>query len=68
MRKIFTLIVFLVLGGIAVQAQQDAMFTKYMFNSLVYNPAYAGYYKHMYVGVLYRNQWQGVEGAQRHKH
>ena len=63
MRKIFTLIVFLILGGIAVQAQQDAMFTKYMFNSLVYNPAYAGYYEHMYVGVLYRNQWQGVEGA-----
>lgn len=63
MRKIFTLALCLFIGGIAVQAQQDAMFTKYMFNSLVYNPAYAGYYDHMYVGVLYRNQWLGIDGA-----
>jgi len=63
MRKNITLILFLILGGISLQAQQDAMFTKYMFNSLVYNPAYAGYYEHLYVGVLYRNQWQGIEGA-----
>ena len=63
MRKNLTLILFLLLGGIAVQAQQDALFTKYMFNSLVYNPAYAGYYDHLYAGVLYRNQWEGVNGA-----
>jgi type IX secretion system PorP/SprF family membrane protein len=63
MRKIFTLILFVVLGGTTLSAQQDAMFTKYMFNSLVYNPAYAGYYHHMYISALYRNQWQGIDGA-----
>ena len=63
MRKFFTLILFFVIGGTALNAQQDAMFTKYMFNSLVYNPAYAGYYDHMYISALYRNQWQGVDGA-----
>ncbi len=63
MRKILTLISFLIIGGTALNAQQDAMFTKYMFNSLVYNPAYAGYYDHMYISALYRNQWLGVEGA-----
>lgn len=63
MRKFFTLILFFVIGGTALKAQQDAMFTKYMFNSLVYNPAYAGYYDHMYISALYRNQWSGVEGA-----
>ena len=63
MRKKITLILFLILGGLAAKAQQDAMFTKYMFNSLVYNPAYAGYYDHLYVGVLYRNQWQGIQDA-----
>ncbi len=63
MRKFITLTLLLVLGGFALTAQQDAMFTKYMFNSLVYNPAYAGYYDHMYIGALYRNQWQGIDGA-----
>jgi len=63
MRKILTLISFLVIGATALNAQQDPMFTKYMFNSLVYNPAYAGYYDHMYISALYRNQWLGVGGA-----
>jgi len=63
MRKVVTLALCLFFGGIFAHAQQDAMFTKYMFNSLVYNPGYAGYYDHMYVGALYRNQWLGIEGA-----
>ncbi len=49
-----------VAGGIA---QQDAMFTKYMFNSLSYNPAYAGSKDYMAIGVLHRQQWIGIEGA-----
>lgn len=44
-------------------AQQDAMFTKYMFNSLAYNPAFAGSPEYMQVRMLYRNQWWGIEGA-----
>ena len=63
MRKILTLLSFLAIGATTLSAQQDAMFTKYMFNSLVYNPAYAGYYDHMYISALYRNQWLGVDGA-----
>ncbi|MEM6316603.1 MAG: type IX secretion system membrane protein PorP/SprF [Bacteroidota bacterium] len=63
MRKFLALLLFFVIGGTALKAQQDAMFTKYMFNSLVYNPAYAGYYDHMYISALYRNQWLGIDGA-----
>ncbi len=44
-------------------AQQDAMFTKYMFNSLSYNPAFAGSPDYMSIRVLYREQWWGIEGA-----
>ncbi len=44
-------------------AQQDAMFTKYMFNSLSYNPAYAGSKDYMSLGLLHRSQWVGFEGA-----
>lgn len=39
------------------------MFTKYMFNSLVFNPAYAGAKDHMSVTLLHRDQWWGIEGA-----
>ena len=45
------------------QAQQDAMFTKYMFNTLSYNPAYAGSKEYMSAVALYRDQWWGMEGA-----
>ena len=36
-----------------------------MFNSLVYNPAYAGSNDHMAIAALLRTQWIGVEGAPR---
>jgi len=54
---------FCALASLAANAQQDAMFTKYMFNTLVFNPAYAGSYDHLSVNLLYRNQWTGIEGA-----
>lgn len=44
-------------------AQQDAMFTKYIFNSLAYNPAYAGSKDFLSMGALHRSQWVGIEGA-----
>lgn len=44
-------------------AQQDPMFTKYMFNSLVFNPAYAGAKDHLSATLLHRDQWWGLEGA-----
>lgn len=49
--------------AVAALAQQDAMFTKYMFNSLSYNPAYAGSKDYMSLGLLHRSQWVGIDGA-----
>lgn len=43
--------------------QQDAMYTKYMFNSMVFNPAYAGSTDYLSVGILHRQQWVGIDGA-----
>ncbi len=63
MRKIFLLLVLVTMSYQVSLAQQDAMFTKYMFNSLVYNPAYAGSKEHMAIGLLHRTQWWGIEGA-----
>jgi len=63
MRKITTLVALLLLFGSISYAQQDAMFTKYMFNSLVFNPAYAGAKDHASIGLLHRTQWWGIDGA-----
>ena len=63
MRKILTFAVFLFLFTTVSNGQQDAMFTKYMFNSLVFNPAYAGSNGHMAITLLHRTQWWGIEGA-----
>lgn len=44
-------------------SQQDPHYTQYMYNQSILNPAYAGINDYMSTGVLYRTQWQGVEGA-----
>lgn len=48
----------------AANAQQDAQYTHFMFNTLGYNPAYAGTRESVSALLLYRNQWAGnIEGA-----
>lgn len=44
-------------------AQQDPMYTQYMFNALSLNPAYAGSRNVVSATALYRNMWTGVPGA-----
>lgn len=51
------------LGGFSTYAQQDAMFTHYMFNTLAINPAYAGSRDALTVTALHRSQWVGFDGA-----
>ncbi|TKC09317.1 PorP/SprF family type IX secretion system membrane protein [Pedobacter frigoris] len=46
-----------------VKAQQDAMYTQYMFNTLAINPAYAGSRNVTSATALFRNQWTGIDGA-----
>ncbi len=44
-------------------AQQDPMYSMYMFNGLAVNPAYAGSRDRLAITALYRHQWTGLEGA-----
>nr|WP_254073676.1 type IX secretion system membrane protein PorP/SprF [Cellulophaga sp. HaHaR_3_176] len=46
-----------------VEAQQDAQYTQYMYNTISVNPGYAGSRGHMSVGLLHRSQWVGLDGA-----
>lgn len=47
----------------SVCAQQQGLYTMFMYNKLGLNPAYAGYHDHPCVSAIYRNQWIGFEGA-----
>ena len=46
-------------------AQQDPLFSQYMFNTLAFNPAYAGSGDVLTAMALTRHQWTGFEGAPR---
>lgn len=46
-------------------AQQDAMYTQYMFNMMAVNPAYAGSRGVLSATAMYRHQWAGIDGAPR---
>ncbi len=59
----FTLILLVLLGTFTVEAQQDPQYTQYMYNTQVINPAYAGSRDALSIGLLYRTQWVGLEGA-----
>ncbi len=63
-------LLFLVLGvalGISqkASAQQDPLYTLYMWNTLSVNPAYAGSADRLSLTALSRIQWTGIEGAPR---
>ncbi|WP_306641172.1 PorP/SprF family type IX secretion system membrane protein [Sanyastnella coralliicola] len=48
-----------------VSAQQDPMYTQYMYNMLVVNPAYAGSADLLTMNAMYRDQWVDFDGAPR---
>jgi type IX secretion system PorP/SprF family membrane protein len=61
--KIIFLSTLILLLAKTSMAQQDPMFTQYMFNTLAINPAYAGSRNVVSATALMRSQWTGIEGA-----
>ena len=59
MRKLYGLILFfvLVISTMPAFAQQDAQFTQYMWNTLYFNPAYAGVDGVTSISATHRTQW-----------
>ena len=43
-------------------AQQDPLYSQYINNPMVINPAYAGLNNNLNASLTYRNQWGGFEG------
>lgn len=62
-RYFWVILLFLTLSVNNGNAQQDAQYTQYMFNTLSVNPAYAGSRGQLSFAGLYRSQWIGLEGA-----
>lgn len=62
MKKTLYILILLIVPA-ALLAQQDAMFTHYMFNTSSYNPAYAGTRNALSITGVHRSQWVGFEGA-----
>ena len=58
------LLIFLVmLMTTSLFAQQDALFSQYMFNKLAINPGYAGSRELLSADMIIRQQWVNIEGA-----
>jgi type IX secretion system PorP/SprF family membrane protein len=63
MKKIALLLFALV--SLSAFGQRDALYSQYMFNQLVINPAYSGSKEEMSLSVIKRYQWTGLAGAPR---
>ncbi|MFN5461018.1 MAG: type IX secretion system membrane protein PorP/SprF [Bacteroidota bacterium] len=63
MKKIAFILILSFVTGTVTYAQQDAMYTHYMYNTLGVNPAYAGTREALTVTALHRSQWLGFPGA-----
>ena len=61
----WVLLPMMIILSLYADAQQQPMYSQYMFNMLNINPAYAGSRGVQTVTALYRNQWVGIPGAPR---
>jgi type IX secretion system PorP/SprF family membrane protein len=61
--KKITFVLVLALGSLTLNAQQAPMYTHYMYNTLMVNPAYAGSRDALTVTALHRSQWVDFKGA-----
>src|SRR5260221_247386 len=58
-----SIIFFLLLCSVMLQAQQRPIQSLYMFDPLLINPAYAGNQVQLSATAIYRNQWVNLDGA-----
>jgi len=61
--KKITFVLALILVTLSVKAQQTPMYTHYMYNTLMVNPAYAGSRDALTITALNRSQWVDFGGA-----
>lgn len=62
MKKYYAILYFCLLSSIAY-AQQDPLYSQYIFNPYLLNPAYSGFSKDLNAMGAYRVQWVGFNGS-----
>jgi len=62
-RPLLFLILLFAVMPLAATAQSDQHYTMFLYNKLLYNPAYAGSRDITSVNGDYRDQWSGISGA-----
>lgn len=63
MRSVFTFIAAYVILTTSLQAQVDPLYSQYLNNPFLINPAYGGMNKSMNLMAGYRKQWAGFDGS-----
>jgi len=63
LKKISIVILFFLLAGINLQAQQVPLYSQYVLNGFLINPAMAGAEGYSTVNLVAREQWIGVQDA-----
>jgi len=62
MRKLYVLFIALLFSCYCF-GQQDPLYSQYLTNPMIFNPAYVGINNSFNAAVSYRNQWAGFNGA-----
>lgn len=62
-KRIFLPSLLFLVSVFSVQGQQDPLYSQYMFNIMVLNPAYAGLNENTNISFNSRLQWSGIEGS-----
>ncbi|MDO5608301.1 MAG: type IX secretion system membrane protein PorP/SprF [Capnocytophaga sp.] len=63
MKKNSVILVFVFLISFSALAQQESQYTQYMYNTMLFNPGYAGSRGVGSFFGLHRSQWVGLDGA-----
>lgn len=59
----FWILLLIIVAPLMLRAQMQPLYSQYLFNPLVINPAYAGVDDALNLTVAARSQWSGLEGA-----
>ncbi len=63
MTRRFTIAILIIAAASSASAQQHGIYSQYLFNLFVVNPAYAGELDALAASLSYRAQWVGFKGA-----
>lgn len=57
------LVIAMIIVSCSAYGQQQSLYTQFMFNKMVINPAFAGNGEYITASAVYREQWFGIDGA-----